>query len=33
MKYQQDDVDAFLTKIKGKWLSILIKHKLEWNDS
>lgn len=33
MKYQQDDVDAFLTKVKGKWVSIINKYKLEWNNN
>lgn len=33
MKFQQDDIDAFLSKVKGKWVSILSKHKLEWINS
>lgn len=33
MDYQQDDVDAFLTKIKGKWVSIIKKYKMEWKDN
>jgi acyl-homoserine lactone acylase PvdQ len=33
MKFQQDDVDAFLNKVKSKWVSILTKHKLEWKNS
>lgn len=32
MDYQQDDVDAFLTKIKDKWVSIIKKYKLEWTN-
>ena len=31
--YQQDDIDAFLTKVKGKWVSIMKKHKLEWKNN
>ena len=32
MDFHDDSVDAFVELVKGKWVSILKKHRLEWKD-